>query len=134
MDLVAVIFVLGIVADRSNPAEAEWLTGLLTDGNALIEGSGAVAFCKFVRIRIGLDGGLVVLRTANGKILDIIGIDIIRLGAVRRVRNRAQAVPGDTGGIHAVFLEIKNTILGTGFIKPFADGIPCKFTHVSCPP
>ena len=135
MQLVAVILTIHVITQLGTVAQAKDLTVLLTGNNARSDLSGAVALLPLVGIGIGLDGQAEVLGANQHQVLDVVGIQVVGLGAGRALSNGSNAIPGHTLVIEAGGADgIENSMINTSFVKTFTGLVPYDFTHFGFPP
>ena len=119
-----------IVADLSDVAQTERLTGLLMDVHTGSGRRNAVALIELLGVLIRLDGAVEVLSRTHRGVLHVVGPQVGRLSALGRVRDTGKAVPSDTIPIGALVTErVKNRVLCASLVETLASLVKLKNCH-----
>jgi hypothetical protein len=130
MQLITGLGLVGAVTQNGSVAEAKYLASLLTDGYTVNKIDLTVASLELIGIHVCFDGTAELLDRHQVQELDVISIQRGCLSARRRLGNSGQTVPSHALRISAAScLGIKNALLYTSFIEPFAGLIPYNFGH-----
>ena len=131
MDNVALLGVV-VCTDAGAVAQTEGAALLLTDAHALCHLDRAITLLELGRIGQCLEGVLEVLCRADGRVLDVVGVDVVGVCAVRTLVHSGQAVPGCAGAILALYHRENDAVVNAQMIQALAGLIPFQFAHRSC--
>ena len=122
-----------VIANKRSITESKFFSCLPINLNAsdILD---AIAFFKFLRIRVCFDRRAEFFHAEQIQILNIICIDRICFCATRTFRNGSKTVPSNAISVMSVCslviaTYIQNTMVSTGLIIMFAGFIPFNFCH-----
>ena len=118
-----------IITDLSAIAQAKYLTGLLTELNALYGFHRTIAFSELIRVRIRLNSTAELFDRTEGNVLNVIRVKRSSLCSRRRLSNCCKTIPCYSGARSTRLIFIKHSMVHAGFIKSFTGLIPYNFSH-----
>ena len=129
------VLTVHIITQLGTIAQTKDLAVLLAGNHARSDLSGAVALLPLVGVGVSLDGQAEVLSANQHQVLDVVGVQVVGLGAGRALGNGSNAVPGHTFVVEAGSADgIENSVINTSFVKTFTGLVPYDFTHFGFPP